>query len=211
MKRLISLFMSVVLVFTMSVSAFAAEGDSYHVIQDDAYVRVAEEYIEGERYVYTFDKVKQELTTQTFDAEGEVLSIETICLADLFATLPPEEFDTSFRASGHYQNTISNYEYEQIESRIYQLRTPSQHTYRKLPYDRTAIDKYVQAVDHLNSTEFEVIAIVGITAVGIIATCFSMGMTAPQAATAAGTAVTEACRLCDAIKDCQRVWQLYVQ
>lgn len=211
MKRIISLFMSVVMAFTMSVTGFAAESNSYNVIQDDVAVRVAEEYIDGTRYVYTFDKAKQELTTQTFDAEGEVLSVETICLADLFATLPSEEFDTSFRASGHYQNTISNYEYEQIESRIYQLRTPSQHTYRKLPYDRTAIDKYVQAVDHLNSTEFKVIADSSIAAVATIVSCLTGGLTVSQAATTATVAVSDVVALDNAIKDCQRVWQLYVQ
>lgn len=211
MKRVISLFMAVVMAFTMSVTGFAAESNSYNVIQDDAAVRVAEEYIDGTRYVYTFDKVKQELTTQTFDAEGEVLSIETVCLADLFATLPPEEFDTSFRASGHYQNTILNYEYEQIESRIYQLRTPSQHAYRRLPHDRTAIDKYVQAVDHLNAAEFAVIGTAGAAAVWTIYTFFTSGLTAYQAATAIGISSKAVENLYDAIKGCQRAWALYVQ
>lgn len=211
MKRIISLIMSVVLVFSMSVTAFAAEGDSYHVIQDDAYVRIAEEYIGGERYVYTFDKEKQALITQIFDADGTLLSEETDYLADILNQLLPEEYDVSLCASGHYQNTLSNYEYEQIDSKIYELRTPSQHTYRKLPYDREAIDKYVEVVDKLNSTEFEVIAAVGVTAVGIIAACFSSGLTASQAAAAAGATITEATRLYGAIRDCQRVWELYVK
>ena len=88
---------------------------------------------------------------------------------------------------------------------------PSQHTYRKLPYDREAIDKYVEVVDKLNAAELKVIGVAGAAAVWTIYTFFTGGLTAFQAATAIGISSNVVENLYDAIKGCQRAWELYVQ
>lgn len=203
--------MSVVMVFTMSVTGFAAESNSYNVIQDDAAVRIAEAYIEGERYVYTFDKTKQTLTTQVFDADGTLLSEDTIYLEELLNQFPPEESDISLCASAHYQNTILNYEYEQVESRIYKLKNQGLYVYRKLPHDREAIEKYVKAVDRLNGAEIKVAGAAGYAAVRCVFACLKRNMTPFEATTIVGISSGAVQELYEAIKECQSVWEIYVK
>lgn len=211
MKKLFAFILSVVLIFSMSATAFATEGNSYNVIQDNATTRIAEEYIDGVRYVYTFDKAKQELTTQTFGTNDSITSVKTICLANLAKAQPTNEFEFSSRASNHYQNTFLNYEYEEISSNVYELRNKNVYVYRYLPDDRDAIDNYVSAVDTLNAAELAVIATGGTAAIWAIITYFTAGLTAGEVATTVGVGLADVIALNLAVDNCQRVWRLYVE
>lgn len=200
------------MVFSLSATAFAADNNFYNVIRDNSEVRVAEEYIDGTKYVYTFDKSAQVLLTETFDSNNTIQSSKTVHLPDVPSV--PSDYDESSQiqtfASSHYQHTFLNYEYDELSSNSYQLRKKDLYVTRYLPKDRDAIDNYVSAVDTLNAAELAVIASGGTAAVWAIATYITAGLTAGEIATTAGVALADVIALNLAIDNCESSWRLYV-
>lgn len=211
MKKMISLFLSIVMIFTLSIQAFAAEDTSYHVIQDNSMVRIAEEYIDGIKYVYTFSKISQELTTQTFDSKKSLTSSKTLSLAKFAIDDSAYDEQIELYSSSYYQHTFLNYEYDELTKNQYQLRKKDIKVIRYLPDDREAIDNYIDAVDTLNAAELAVLATGGATLFWAIVTYFDAGLTAGETATALGIAAGDVIALRLAINKCERVWKLYVE
>lgn len=212
MKKLLSVFLVVIMSLSLTVPAFAANNDSYHVTRDDSQMRVAEESINGIRYVYTFDKSSQVLLTQSFDSDNILTSSKSVCLSNILTV--PSSYDDSTQlqpsAKSHYQHTILNYEYDERFDNSYALRRKEWSVIRYLPENKDAIEKYVSAVDTLNAAEFTVMLSGGAAAVWAIVTGLTSGLTAGQVATAVGVAAADVIALNLAIDNCESVWNLYV-
>ena len=90
------------------------------------------------------------------------------------------------------------------------LRNKNTYAIRYLSSDKDAIDRYIEAVDTLNAAELAVLASGSGTVLWSVLTYLDGGLTAGEAATAAGTAIGVATTLNLAINNCKRVWRLYV-
>ena len=83
MKKIISIILSLVMILSMSVSALAAEATSVTtILRDDDMVRIAQAISGDDRYVSTFDKQNNTITTERFSvSEGTLLATATVNLS----------------------------------------------------------------------------------------------------------------------------------
>lgn len=213
MKRFFAFILTLTLLFAMSVQAFSAESSySYKVIQDDYITRVATEYIDGVKYVYTFDKALYELTTQTFDEVGTMTSTKITRMPELGTGLPSGAIGVASCEYTYGQETYLNFSYQQVGPLEYKLTNNGVTVYRSFPIDSLAIQNYGQAVDDLKAAEIAVTKAGGLIAVWAINAYNSAGdLTAGELATALGVSYADVVALIQAVDNCNTVWAQYVE
>ena len=212
MKRFFAFILTLTLLFAMSVQAFSAESCySYKVIHDDQSTRIATEYIDGVKYVYTFDKFIYELTTQTFDSTDTMTSVKTFTLPEIGTGLPTGAIGVASCAYGHYQETFLGYGYEQISSTGYKLKSNGITVYRYLPNDTEAIQNYVKAVDAQKAAECAVAAQGGNLAIWDINVYVPDILSIGEVATAFGVDYADVVALIQAVDNCNSVWAQYIE
>lgn len=210
MKRFLSIILSLAMAFSLSTTTFAAENSDYHIVCDDTSMRVAEETIDSVKYIYTFEKGTNTLKTETYNVSNELTSTKYLDLPSVSTDYSTYEQQLELASSSYYQHTFSNYEYDQLDNNKFQLRNKDTYAIRYLSSDKDAIDRYIEAVDTLNAAELAVLAAGSSTVLWTVLTYLDAGLTASEAATAAGAAIVEVTTLNLAIDSCQRVWRLYV-
>ena len=212
LKRLLSVVLVLSFVLITAVPASAASTSGYMVTADNTLYRIAEEVVETTRFVYTLDKSANTLKTEAYDESGNKLSTKLVDLNEILASSEyayPTD-DVAVASTGYYQHTFANYEYDQLTTTKYQLRNKNSYAIRYTTNNLEAINNYIEAVDILNAAELAVIASGGATVLWAVLTYLSGGLTAGEAALAAGAAAVEVTALSLAIDNCQRVWRLYV-
>ncbi|MBQ8538132.1 MAG: hypothetical protein IJ433_00605 [Ruminococcus sp.] len=212
MKRFFAFILTLTLLFAMSVQAFSAESNfSYKVIQDDSITRIATEYIDGVKYVYTFDKVVYELTTQTFDETGTMTSTKLIRMPELGTGLPTGAIGVASCEYTHGKETYLNFSYKQVGPLEYKLTNNGVTVYRSFPIDSLAIQNYAKAVDDLKAAEIAVTNAGGLIAVWAINAYSADDLTAGALATALGISYADVVALIQAVDNCNSVWAQYIE
>lgn len=211
-RKLIALVMVLFMTVVNAIPAHATSTDGYTVVLDNDTYRIAEETIDTIKYVYTLDKDENVLITREYDISGVLKSTEIVDLDELLVAtdININEDSLSVAATGYYQHTFSNYEYDQLSTTYYQLRNKSSYAYRYTTTDRDAIDRYISAVDVLNAAELVIISSGGVAVLAAVITYLTTGLTAGQAATAAGVLATDVIAYNLAVDNCIQVWNLYV-
>ncbi|NLP45435.1 MAG: geobacillin-26 family protein [Epulopiscium sp.] len=210
MKRFLSIILSLAMVFSLSTTTFAAESSDYHIVCDNISMRVAEETIDSVKYIYTFEKETNTLKTETYNVSNELTSTKYLDLSSVSTDYSVYGQQSKLASRSYYQHTFSNYEYDQLGNNKFQLRNKDTYVIRYLSSDKDAIDRYIEAVDTLNAAELAVLAAGGTTVLWTVLTYLDGGLTAGEAATAAGAVIGEVTALNLAINNCKRVWRLYV-
>lgn len=210
MKRFLSIILSLAMVFSMSTTTFAAESSDYHIVCDNISMRVAEETIDSVKYIYTFEKETNTLKTETYNVSNELTSTKYFDLSSVSTDYSVYGQQLKLASRSYYQHTFSNYEYDQLGKNKFQLRNKDTYVIRYLSRHKDAIDRYIEAVDTLNAAELAVLAAGGTTVLWTVLTYLDGGLTAGEAATAAGAAIGEVTALNLAINNCKRVWRLHV-
>lgn len=223
MKKILSMMLIMVFVLSSTITGFANSTESNFVV-DNSHKRVmVEETIKG-TVTHIFNKKTRTLTTETRDRSGKVIDKEVINLqkfendiksAVAKSTLESPKVEKNLlRWGGHYQNTFLNYEYERQGNYWdykYELRKKSSYKTLSVEDRKNDIDQYVSAVDRLNAAEWAVISISSVTVFWAVVTYLDGGLTAGQAATAAGVAAGEVITLNWAVDQCEAKWRLYIQ
>lgn len=210
MKRFLSIILSLAMVFSFSTTTFAAESSDYHIVSDNVSMRVAEETIDSVKYIYTFDKETNILKTDTYNVSNELTSTKYHDLSSVSTDYSIYEQQLELASSSYYQHTFSNYEYDQLGNNKFQLRNKDTYVIRYLSSDKDAIDRYIEAVDTLNAAELAVLTSGSATILWSVLTYLDAGLTAGEAAAAAGALGVEVTALNLAMNNCKRVWKLYV-
>lgn len=221
-QKLISALSVFIIMFSTSTNVFASSTDgnvqnyktSYIVVRDDSKERVAEELIGQVKVVYHLNKKANILTTTNYDSKtNKVISEEIMDLTKILESSDIKKTDKeeiqTYASSSHYQNTFSNYEYQR-QGNNYKLRNKSKYVYRNKDKNKSAVNKYIAAVDKLNAAEWAIVSSTGATAMWGVISYLSQGLTTSQAATAAGVSITNVTIYSLKVSDCKRVWNLYV-
>lgn len=178
MKKMISIILSMAMLLSMSVSAFAVEKepDDAIVLEDSASVRTARTEDDAFIYEATYNKVHNTVQLIQIDkktgkrAAGEVTKVPSLKELSGVATN---------RAATLEEKTFTNYEYEKTYGtpNKWELRKPgdvsfltkeSFQTY-ETSKNKTYITAFKNAVDKINTQEGKIVEALGLAALAYLA------------------------------------------
>ena len=128
MKKIISIILSLVMVLSMSVTALAAETTSITtILRDDDMVRIAQAISGDDRYVSTFDKQNNTITTERFSvSDGTLLATATVNLS--VNTITETDLNTGIAVTSttqsKYTDSLYGYEYTPGSPAQWRLQRP---------------------------------------------------------------------------------------
>ena len=175
MKKIISLALSLVMLLTMSVSAFAAETEPYNtlVLKDTEAVRITQTSDDDFTYVATYDKINNTVQlVQTDNLTGEENVGEIAQIQTLTTDNTPQ-----VRASLE-EKTFTNYEYEKTYGtpNKWELRRPGDNAFNWIyfqTYETSSNKEYLKAfkdaVDDINVQEGAIVTSLGMAGLSYLA------------------------------------------
>lgn len=189
MKKIISLFLVLALSVSMIGTAFAATPSPTTILEDNAAVRIAQAVNGDERYVSTFDKINNTITTERYSISDRVLlATVTVDLNDETIKETDSNAGISIQAvvSSKYTDSVYGYEYTNdnpIEWKLtrakYAGETNDAGYYfktKQTSVNKSDLDSFRQAVNSIASAESELLALVGTTSfLAGFATGFTIG------------------------------------
>jgi len=177
MKKIISIILSLVMVLSMSVSALAAETTSITtILRDDDMVRIAQAISGDDRYVSTFDKQNNTITTERFSvSDGTLLATATVNLS--VNTITETDLNTGIAVTSttqsKYTDSLYGYEYTPGSPAQWRLQRPKYngepeegaYYYRtnQTTTNKSDLNNFRTTVNSLESLEEELLAQVGTT------------------------------------------------
>lgn len=180
-----------------------------NAILDDDNKRIIEEILDNFKYVHTFQKKENIIKTEIYDLNNKKID-ENIININEFTINDNIDQESKF-FSPHYQKTFSNYEYKRKGyTDEYELRNKDYYKIKSLNNDKNAIEKYIDAVDTLNSAEIAIILSGGSTIIATIITLLDSGLTVGQVAAATGVLAGDIILYNSSVSKCKSVWNLYI-
>lgn len=210
MKKLVSLILSITLLATSIIGAFAEKKPLESINMDNATInilennndyRLVESIKDGEVVTYKFDKNNNQLTIANQKTkESVIVNLKQNLAKNKFNndTISEKKIQDDFLASSRvvsYQNTWSNFEYTRYSDSKFQLRRPNPdkpvtHTLYFDMYDDeesyTIVRDYKSVVNRINSKEGECIAYSSVTTLASCLTAFLAGFTGGVGGVVAG-------------------------
>lgn len=193
MKKLLTIMLSLVMLFTMSATVFAAESSvntisGIVITEDSESVRVAEVVDEEYRYVFTYDKGNNTMTSERFnlDNELEVTAVVNVNDETIYDSKTNTTVSTRAVITSKYTESIYGYEYANSNPKEWKL-TRAKYAYesndagyyfkaKQTATNKSDLDNFRIAVDKIASKESTLKVQVGITAfLGGCSTGFAIG------------------------------------
>ena len=182
MKKIVSMFLALIMLLSMSVTAFAEEDTSSPLVFEDDGVEVTvqdneftNEFIVTVEYddryeVATRNNSTYEIVTQVFDWDGHLLNEFTTDASVMLnlGNIP--------MVANYYQHTFSNYEYDVDTSGTYEVWTCTRNrdikTRTKIPNTTTAerLIQWEYFVDEINDIELDLILETGVSIASFVIT-----------------------------------------
>ena len=192
MKKFMCIILSVVMLISMSTTAFAAsvvrDNPYATVITDNETVRISQAFDGNVRYVSTFDKINNTITTEKFSASG---ALEATVVVDLDEQTI---YDSATNNTIETRAVIASKKTESVYAYKYTNDNPKEWKLTRAKYagesndagyyfktkqtsvNEDNLDAFRVAVDSLASKESELKTLVGISAfLGGFATGFTIG------------------------------------
>lgn len=182
MKKILSIVLTSAMLFSMTATAFAAEQSSVETIsgitvtEDNSDVRIVEA-VEGEyRYVFTYDKVNNTMTSERFTLDN---TLEVTAFVDIDEeTIYDSESNTTVSTlaviASKYTDSVYGYEYTNSNPKEWKLtRAKYAHEDNAAGYyfktkqtttNKDDLDAFRVAVDRIASKEATLKVQVGVTA-----------------------------------------------
>lgn len=196
MKKFISLMLAMIMMFTMCISASAAENDAtITILKNTPSICVVQEVTESGITIAINNKETNILTIEYYDStKSNLLSINTLDLeaitTDIIENNNSQNVNT--RSTHVYQHTFSNREYDIYMYDTYtswKIRSDSNYkTVTEKSSNSSYLESFRSAVEDVNSAEFTLIGAVGATVAATAITAFLSGGLAAGIAAAGGSA-----------------------
>lgn len=192
MKKFMCIILSVVMLISMSTTAFAAgiarENPYATVITDNETVRISQAFDGDIRYVSTFDKINNTITTEKFSSSGILEATVVVDLDEqtIYDSETNNTIETRAVIASKKTESVYAYEYTNDNPKEWKL-TRAKYAgesndagyyfkTKQTSVNEDNLDAFRIAVDSLASKESELKTLVGISAfLGGFATGFTIG------------------------------------
>lgn len=170
-------------------TAFATPPSQTTILEDNATVRIAQAFNGNERYVSTFDKISNTITTERYsNSDGVLLAAITVDLNDETIKDANSNTGISIQAvvSSKYTDSVYGYEYTNdnpIEWKLTRAKYAGESNdagyyfkTKQTSVNKSDLNSFRQAVNSIASAESELLALVGTTSfLAGFATGFTIG------------------------------------
>lgn len=192
MRKFMSIILALAMILSMSMTAFAAEANTANtyptVIMDNEDVRIVQAFDGNTRYVSTFDKANNTITTERYAANGclEASAIVNIDDETIYDTTTNTQIETRAVVASKKTESVYAYEYTNDNPKEWKL-THAKYAgesndagyyfkTKQTSINADHLDEFRVTVDSLASKESELKTLVGVSAfLGGFATGFTIG------------------------------------
>lgn len=191
MKKFLSIILSLAMVFSMCSTAFAAEtaNGAITILTDNENVRIAQAIDGNTRYVSTFDKENNTITTERFSRNNGELEVSAVVDLDkeiIYDSQSNRGVSTKAVIASKYTDSVYAYEYTNDNPKEWKLvrakyagESNNAGYYfktRQTTINATNLDSFRVTVNSIASRESELRTLVGVSAfLAGFATGFTIG------------------------------------
>lgn len=196
MKKLVSLLLSMVMLFTLTTTAFASNNNQIIELCNDENVVVIQEITSDGITIATNNKNTNLLTIEKYDGTKTTLLSKEVIDLNILKANSEIEATIHFGNGNKYQHTFTNREYDiwYGNPREWKCRSGGSIVWvNETSRNEDDLRTFAECVEGVNEAEFVIIAALGGTlAATAIAAFLSGGTAAGIAAAGGGTAITTA-------------------